>query len=248
MRGRVRREHARALALVAVAFLVAACGGGAGSLQVSQMSRGAGDVSPAGDAAPAGAARDIVFQFGSTEGWTVSGLWHWISSSRNGNGRGNPCWISYSPHGAFWYGQDVSCDYYTGDTTAGNLTSPLISLAGFTRAQLRFRTWWNIEIQEPCCYDVRSVQVSTDGGSTWTTLGNLPGVSSSGGWVLAVTSLNAYVGQTVQIRFRFNSVDSNYNTHQGWYVDDVVISPNFTTGVGLVGGGGHAGSLGVPSR
>jgi len=37
-------------------------------------------------------------------------------------------------------------------------------------------------------------------------------------------SLSAYAGQTIQIRFKFDSMDSAYNTYTGWLVDDVVVT------------------------
>src|SRR5262249_23801841 len=39
----------------------------------------------------------------------------------------------------------------------------------------------------------------------------------------APVDLSAYAGQTVQIRFRFDTVDKKNNNFEGWYVDDVRI-------------------------
>ncbi|MFC1736027.1 hypothetical protein ACFL1X_07910 [Candidatus Hydrogenedentota bacterium] len=42
-------------------------------------------------------------------------------------------------------------------------------------------------------------------------------------WTKVVVDLNAYRGSTVQIRFRFDSIDAAGNAFAGWYVDDIGI-------------------------
>jgi hypothetical protein len=37
-------------------------------------------------------------------------------------------------------------------------------------------------------------------------------------------SLSAFAGKSIQLRFRFDSVDSTANTFKGWLVDDVVVT------------------------
>jgi hypothetical protein len=37
-------------------------------------------------------------------------------------------------------------------------------------------------------------------------------------------SLSQFAGQTIQIRFTFNTVDGSYNTFKGWMIDDVTIA------------------------
>lgn len=208
-----------ALLAVVVSILVAACGGGPGAFQQGSPQAGAST------------ARDIFYDFSAAGGgWSGTGLWHWVSSRNQLPVKGgNPCWLSYSPYGAWWYGIDATCNFDTGTTNSGNLTSPVSNLGGFSQAQLRFWTWWSIELEGPE-YDVRYVQVSTDGGATWTTLGFLPGVPSSGGWVLVTANLNAYIGPNTRLRFVFDTVDDLANNFQGWYVDDVRISETFVGG------------------
>ena len=82
------------------------------------------------------------------------------------------------------------------------------------------------------------VELSTDGGSTWNDLrynftqngysgvmlnSILPGkqgfVRNSDGYINTIADLSEYSGETVQIRFRFVSNDSE--VADGWYVDNV---------------------------
>src|SRR5262249_51211421 len=76
-------------------------------------------------------------------------------------------------------------------------------------------------------YDQASVQVSNNGGTSYTTIASstnsaqLPLVSS---WTTASFDLSAYAGQTILVRFAFDTIDSVLNTYEGWYVDDVQLS------------------------
>jgi hypothetical protein len=89
-------------------------------------------------------------------------------------------------------------------------------------------------------WDFGFVQVSTDGGETFTSLANdlttdvhdpgavpavvqnLPGFSgSSGGWVTTSFDLSAYAGQDVLLSFRYVT-DSSVNG-AGWWIDDVAV-------------------------
>ena len=101
---------------------------------------------------------------------------------------------------------------------------------------LTFRTLFQTED----LFDFGFVQVSTDGGETYTSLGNdltssdadptaiplvqdnLPGLNGdSGGWVETSFDLQAYSGQTILLAFRYvtdSSVDG-----AGWWIDGVAV-------------------------
>ncbi len=102
---------------------------------------------------------------------------------------------------------------------------------------LTFDTYYDIEDY----WDFAFVQVSTDGGQTWTSLANdyttssydpdaistvienLPGLTGwSGDWITGVTyDTSAYAGQDVLFAFRFVT---DWGTHyEGWYIDNVYI-------------------------
>ncbi len=64
---------------------------------------------------------------------------------------------------------------------------------------LRFRARWDIEDG----YDFADVQVSTDGGATYTDLGRYTG--DSGGWRDEIVDLSAYAGRDVVIALRYRT-------------------------------------------
>lgn len=100
---------------------------------------------------------------------------------------------------------------------------------------LSFDTYWDIEDY----WDFGFVQVSTDGGNTWTSLenayttylhdpnahpdivANLPGLTGwSGGWLNITYDLGAYSGD-ILIAFRY--MTDWGTTYEGWYIDNVYV-------------------------
>jgi len=108
---------------------------------------------------------------------------------------------------------------------------------------LTFSTKYDIEEG----WDFGFVQVSTDGGSTWTSLENayttydadmdahptatenLPGLTGMSpgfpGWMSMTFDLSDYAGETVMVSFRYFT--DWYTSYEGWYVNDVKVSGNF---------------------
>ena len=101
---------------------------------------------------------------------------------------------------------------------------------------LRFWTWYEIEAD----FDYAYVEVSTDGGTSWSTLRatsttaddpnrvnlgqGLTGISGGGkdpAWVLQTVDLAAYAGREVQLRFQYVT-DGALNLH-GIAIDDLEI-------------------------
>ena len=80
------------------------------------------------------------------------------------------------------------------------------------------------------------VQVSTDGGVTWTSIWNRQGSGGAGdgGFQLETVSLAAYAGTTVRLRFLYEfTAGSAYSMVQtsppvGWFLDDIQIGESFT--------------------
>lgn len=91
---------------------------------------------------------------------------------------------------------------------------------------LRFNEWYETESNTGCTYDPIRTQISTDGGTNWTTLATNCG--ASGGWMARDYDLAAYTGSTVRIRFYFTS-DGSANG-LGWFVDDINISKAMACG------------------
>ncbi len=101
---------------------------------------------------------------------------------------------------------------------------------------LTFDTYYDLEE----FWDYGFVQVSTDGGYTWTSLANayttydhapsahptavanLPGLTGwSGAWVDMSYDLSAYAGQNILVAFRYVTDWATY--YDGWFIDNVYV-------------------------
>lgn len=173
-------------------------------------------------AVPMGSVGDATWQAGAEAGdpaMTLTGTWH-TSTARVHGGTGA---------------------YHSGyaDSSCGALRTPPLAL---TAGQLSRMTYWTVYDIESR-YDGGVVEVSNDGGSSWTQLtpapaypdtfrntsdacgyaNNLPCYTGTNlTWTQYSVTLSAYNGQTVLIRWNF-STDGSL-TEEGWYVDDVVVS------------------------
>jgi 3',5'-cyclic AMP phosphodiesterase CpdA len=101
------------------------------------------------------------------------------------------------------------------------LISPTISLPTLSkktdRIRLIFQNWYAMEYRSDFGY----VQISTDGGSNWTTPDNSIYSGSWENWHYGVADLTSYAGKNVNIAFLFTSDSSS--TDYGWYLDDVFV-------------------------
>ena len=97
-----------------------------------------------------------------------------------------------------------------------------ISLVGFSSYILKFYHWYDTETG----YDSGWVEISTDGGSTWSKVSPAyRGHDST--WVQSTVDLTPYAGSNVLFRFRFKS-DGSVN-YAGWYIDSVsIVGENLT--------------------
>jgi subtilisin family serine protease len=155
----------------------------------------------------------------------------------------------------------VSDQYLVSPSVA--LPSSAVSLA------LRFWNHQTIERRDASsCYDGGVVEISTNGGSTWTRLqselltdpydgpvsnccGN-PILNTNAwcgdpqNWTSSVVNLTAFKGQTVKLRFRLATDDTV--GREGWYIDDVAVQSctNQMFGDGFEGGNLSAWSFAVP--
>ena len=149
--------------------------------------------------------------------WTMDGLW-------NAEAEGDTCGSIVapfpSPTNAAYYGIDGVCHFDTASINSGSLTMTTpVPLPAGSNYMLSFSSF---EITESFCWatDRRYVEISTDSGGSWGTLGEL---CTEGGWYQQEFDLTTYAGSSILIRFTFNTVDSIFNTYFGWMVDDVLI-------------------------
>jgi immune inhibitor A len=118
-----------------------------------------------------------------------------------------------------------------------NAVRHTVDLTDKTEASVGF--WTFFEIEEG--WDFGFVQVSTDGGQTWTSLenedttsehdpgaidtvlANLPGLTgSSDDWVYEEFDLTPYVGQEIWLQFRY--ITDWGTTERGFFIDDITIT------------------------
>ena len=82
---------------------------------------------------------------------------------------------------------------------------------------------------------VAKLQVSTNGGGSWTTLWSRAGTDGAGqgGFELVTVSLAAYAGMSVDIRFFYALTDpygyayTGTSSSVGWFIDDIQIGESF---------------------
>jgi hypothetical protein len=151
-------------------------------------------------------------------GWTTEmyggapdDLWHQTELNCN------------SPTHSWWCGIEGGTNYATGSRINTAVISPVIDLTTIdTTVTLQFFENFVTEAG----WDFCMVDVTTDGGTSWTPLrgnaGNAPS-GSSGGWITTILDLTQFVGNEIQIRFYFDTTDSINNNGSGWFFDDVLI-------------------------
>ncbi|MBT2679845.1 immune inhibitor A [Bacillus sp. ISL-35] len=127
----------------------------------------------------------------------------------------------------YWGGQQDEID--------SNMVTD-VNLTGKSSATLSFDAWYDIEEQ----WDFAFVQVSTDNGSTWKSLGNantrsdvvpegyptiltsMPGFTgNSNGWQSQSFDLSEYAGQNIKLRLRYATDWGTSNT--GFFADNIKV-------------------------
>jgi hypothetical protein len=135
-----------------------------------------------------------------TSSWTADSPWVQITSDYHSS---TTCWTD-SPSGEYANDLDIS------------LTSIEFSLEFFTSATLTFWHHYDLETN----YDYGYLEISTDGGASWTELRSFNGTQSS--WIEEMIDISSYAGNSsVKTRFRLSTDESV--TYDGWYIDDVQI-------------------------
>ena len=142
--------------------------------------------------------------FESTTGTAIPGTWTqttlatdggWLSGT--GTSLTSPYW-TIATHTRFLATNDDACDC---DKSNDLLKSPVMNLSAVTTAILKFDIINRAETIAPVT-EVGKVEVSTDGGTTWTVLETLPMITD---WASHSINISAYAGMSsVMIGFRYN--------------------------------------------
>ncbi|RHW43527.1 PKD domain-containing protein [Neobacillus notoginsengisoli] len=113
------------------------------------------------------------------------------------------------------WGTDLDSTYETNSNFS--LVSPVIDLSQVTNATLAFAHWYELETN----YDKGFVEISKDGGATWTQLGLFSHSTNGKNWSTVSYDLASYAGEQVQVRFRVTSDGSVVKL--GWYIDNFAV-------------------------
>jgi hypothetical protein len=111
------------------------------------------------------------------------------------------------------------------DSPLGNYpdnANSMMTLAGdidLTSATFPVLSFWHK--YSIAAYDTALVEISTDGGVSWSTVASWYSNQYSSSWNMEQYDLSPYVGMQVKIRFRLR--ESNVNESDGWYLDTVSI-------------------------
>jgi hypothetical protein len=140
----------------------------------------------------------------------------------------------------------LNADDPTAQISDQRLISPQIELPGhLSQARLQFWNYQSLEDRSGGCYDGGLLEISTDGGASWSPVetglltdgydgpvasgyGNpLAGRNAWCGdpddWTHSVVELSGYAGESVQLRFRLGSDNRGVVNREGWYLDDVEV-------------------------
>ena len=169
-------------------------------------------------------------------GWDLEGGWAY----------GSPTGGSGDPNGGYTgnsvIGYVINGDY-PNNLPETHATTPSIDCSQSTQTTLRFRRWLGVE---SASYDHASIQVSGNGGSSWTQIWDHVGGSfEETSWSAHEFDISAIAdGRTdVRIRFTMGTTDGSV-TYCGWNLDDVEVIgvipnegiPGDLDGDGLVSG------------
>ena len=155
---------------------------------------------------------------------TPAGTLNWNNTQIRG---GDP---GHSATRSAYFGNPADTTYDTGSIEGGELTSAAFNLTGYNSAALTFNYY--LETEAFGGYDIARALVSTD-GFTFAAVASNQGASlvdPSSTWLSLSLDLTAYTGfPAVYIRFDFNTVDDAVNAHEGFYVDDIVLTATSIT-------------------
>lgn len=148
-----------------------------------------------------------------TGNWTATGLWHGTTVT-------DTFGQSYNGQGSAWYGQPASGDYNTGGANSGALIAgPLTLPVDAPGVYLRYFSYEYTEdfLDE---FDTRKVYTSTD-AVDWSLV--FTSTESTAAWHEVQVDLSASRGQSLYVKFEFDTQDDSFNDYPGWYIDDVAI-------------------------
>jgi len=168
-----------------------------------------------------GTAQPIVsFDFQTAAGWTVAGTataGAWALGVPIGCNRGDPPTDCDGSGSCYLTGPSLVISPPTCDSDVdGGLTrliSPVFNLTGHSNPHVAYARWYSNATLAAGRDDAFTVQISEDGGNSWTTvetvgpLADGPHPEVNGGWHPRIVRIGIFATNQSQIRFRFTAVD-----------------------------------------
>jgi hypothetical protein len=152
------------------------------------------------------------FGSGLPSGWSANGLWHITSSCAVGENCDGDEWM--------YYGRSDTCTFNTGSANSGALLSAPITLptppAGGT---VTVSFCYSLQTENNASYDL--AYFSIPGTSI-----NVRMNESPNAWTTFSQDLTNLAGETVNLRWHFDTVDGILNDFRGWQIDAVQIIAN----------------------
>ena len=166
--------------------------------------------------------------FESATGWTLAGEFEIAAPSGLGGSYGNS-----DPSSAYAGSNVLGVDLtgigsHSGDyeNNIGNRAytaiSPIIDCSSYGSCRLKFQRYLNVEGNS---YDHAYIDISNDGGSSWTNIwANGGSTITDNSWSLINIDISSYAdgNANVKIRFAIGSTDGGW-TYSGWNIDDFLI-------------------------
>ncbi len=164
--------------------------------------------------------------FSSGAAWTRNG--NWQINAASSNSAGDPSTDTSPSTDNRLAGTIVNGSY--GNNRDDSLVSPIIdTTVGTGPVTLIYRSWVHIE----AVYDHAYVEVSTNGGTTWTNIHE--NFTTTQTWTTVNLDISAYRSTQFRVRFRLRTDGSVVGG--GWSVDDIALrTQGFTTNCSAEGG------------
>ncbi|MEW5759283.1 MAG: VCBS repeat-containing protein [Candidatus Thermoplasmatota archaeon] len=155
------------------------------------------------------------FGDGVPGGWEFTGLWHVSEFDYYG-----------SPY-AMAYNDESTHTYDTGSANCGSATSPLFYIPKIVgEVKLSFWTRWEHEYYDDPSdddYDIMKIQIINATSVDTLKYRDCNEGASITDWHEEIYDLAKYRGQTIQVRFWFDTVDRLNNNFEGWYIDNIIV-------------------------
>ncbi|MBM4371861.1 MAG: hypothetical protein FJ098_09415, partial [Deltaproteobacteria bacterium] len=150
------------------------------------------------------------FGDGVGQGWTASanignvGWWVWLNPPTGGSA-------------ALYYGNPSVGNYQSTAVNQGTITTPTVALDPGRAWSVAFDAY--LDVETSASYDKLTFWVSWDGGP-WVLLWDKSDYGTMKTWKAVSLDISPLAGASVQFMFRFESVNTYYNSTLGVLVDD----------------------------